>query len=155
MRTHPNGRTALAALAAVVLAAVLAVALTASRRASARTDGPTVAVTERDFHIATDASVVHAGAVTLRIHNAGPDQHELIVLPLHHGEAPGALPLRPDGFTVDEEALQSQEPGAIDPQRPGGTEDLTVHLVPGRYVLFCNMSGHYMAGMHRLLEVVP
>jgi uncharacterized cupredoxin-like copper-binding protein len=26
-------------------------------------------------------------------------------------------------------------------------------LAPGRYVLFCNMSGHYLGGMHRLLVV--
>jgi uncharacterized cupredoxin-like copper-binding protein len=27
------------------------------------------------------------------------------------------------------------------------------HLTPGRYVLFCNMSGHYLAGMRRVLVV--
>jgi uncharacterized cupredoxin-like copper-binding protein len=28
-----------------------------------------------------------------------------------------------------------------------------VHLAPGRYVLFCNMTGHYMGGMHSTLVV--
>ena len=28
-----------------------------------------------------------------------------------------------------------------------------MHLEPGRYVLFCNMEGHYMAGMHTVLVV--
>ena len=115
----------------------------------ARGTGSLVAVTERDFHIATSTSVVSAGTVTLRIHNAGPDQHELIVAP----SRAGGLPVRADGFTVDEETIQASEPGSIIPQQPGGTELLTVHLRPGRYVLFCNMEGHYMAGMHTVLVV--
>jgi uncharacterized cupredoxin-like copper-binding protein len=115
--------------------------------------GRVIGVTERDFHIATTTSVVAEGTVTLRIHNEGPDQHELILLPLHRGESAADLPLRPDGFTIDEELVQNQEPGAINPQHPGGTEDLTVRLQPGRYLLFCNMAGHFMSGMHRVLVV--
>jgi uncharacterized cupredoxin-like copper-binding protein len=30
---------------------------------------------------------------------------------------------------------------------------LHLHLTPGRYVLFCNMAGHYLGGMHRTLVV--
>lgn len=114
-----------------------------------KTQGTVIGVTERDFHIATSTTHVAAGAVTLRIHNAGPDEHELIVAP----ERPGGLPLRADGFTVNEEAIQSSEPGSIEPQQPDHTELLSVHLKPGRYVLFCNMEGHYMAGMHTVLVV--
>jgi uncharacterized cupredoxin-like copper-binding protein len=106
-------------------------------------------VTERDFHIATSTHSIRAGKVTLRIHNAGPDQHELIVAP----ERRDGLPLRADGFTVNEEAIESSEPGSIDPQQPDHTEFLHVRLKPGRYVLFCNMEGHYMAGMHTVLTV--
>ena len=143
-----TGASATAAILVVLLA-------TGSGAATARqrVAGTLLRVTERDFHIAPSATTVPAGAVTLRIHNAGPDQHELIILPLHRGEQPGGLPLRADGFTVNEELLQSQEPGSINPQEPGHTEELVVHLAPGRYVLFCNMEGHYMAGMHRLLVV--
>jgi uncharacterized cupredoxin-like copper-binding protein len=111
--------------------------------------GTMIGVTERDFHIATSISQVSPGDVVLRIHNSGPDTHELIVAPEgHHG-----LPQRSDGFTVDEDAIQSSEPGSINPQGPGGTEYLKLHLAPGRYVLFCNMEGHYMAGMHSELVV--
>ena len=108
-----------------------------------------VGVTERDFHIAATVAKVSAGDLTLRVHNAGPDEHELIVAP----DRTGGMPLRSDGFTVNEEAIQSSEPGSITPQQPGGTELLTVHLRPGRYVLFCNMEGHFMAGMQRMLVV--
>jgi len=111
--------------------------------------GTVVGVTERDFHVATSLARVSAGELTLRIHNSGPDEHELIVAPWRSA----GLPLRADGLTVSEEAIQSSEPGSIVPQQPGGTEFLTVHLKPGRYVLFCNMEGHYMAGMHTVLTV--
>ena len=111
--------------------------------------GTVIGVTERDFHIAVDTAHVAAGEVVLRIHNAGPDQHELIAVP----ESRGGLPWRTDGFTVNEEAIQHSEPGAINPQRPGGTEYLQVHLAPGRYLLFCNMAGHFRAGMHAALVV--
>lgn len=84
--------------------------------------GETIRVAERDFHITASATTVSAGRVSVRIHNAGPDQHELIILPLHRGQAPSGLPLRSDGFTVNEEALQNQEPGSLNPQRAGSTE---------------------------------
>ena len=104
---------------------------------------------EKGYIIAVDTVAVAAGDYVLRIHNAGPDQHELIVVPDHGG----GLPLRGDGFTTNEEAIQSSEPGAVDPQHPGATTYLRVHLKPGRYVLFCNMAGHFMAGMHTDLVV--
>jgi uncharacterized cupredoxin-like copper-binding protein len=131
--------------------------------AQASPTGTLTGVNERDFQIATTTDHVTAGDVVLRIYNAGPDQHELIVAPVHHGRLPagsydrtygfGGLPLRSDGFTVDEEAVQNSEPGSINPQAPGGTEYLRLHLAPGRYVLFCNMEGHFMAGMHKILVV--
>src|ERR1700730_6243700 len=82
--------------------------------------GTVIGVTERDFHIATTIADVSSGDVTLRINNQGPDQHELIVAP----ERKGGLPFRADGFTVNEEAIQSSEPGSILPQQPGGTQYL-------------------------------
>ena len=35
----------------------------------------------------------------------------------------------------------------------GTTGTLAVNLPPGRYVFFCNLEGHYMGGMHGVLEV--
>jgi uncharacterized cupredoxin-like copper-binding protein len=37
----------------------------------------------------------------------------------------------------------------------GADETLALSLQPGRYVFFCNMEGHYMGGMHGVLEVTP
>jgi uncharacterized cupredoxin-like copper-binding protein len=107
------------------------------------------AVTERDFHIAAP-STLKAGDVVLHVDNHGPDQHELIIAPLHGA----TLPMRADGFTVDEESLERSEPGALEPGVPGADRALTVHLAPGRYVFFCNMAGHYLGGMHEVVTVL-
>jgi uncharacterized cupredoxin-like copper-binding protein len=104
-------------------------------------------VTERDFKI-TAPKVVSAGDHVFQVHNKGPDDHELIVVRQEDG---AELPFRTDGITLDEDAFQHQEAGALEPQVPG-THELRVHLKPGHYVLFCNMSGHYLGGMDR--EVV-
>jgi uncharacterized cupredoxin-like copper-binding protein len=109
--------------------------------------GRMIAVSERDFHIAAPLQV-QAGTVVIRAHNNGPDRHELIVV--RDGQR---LPMRADGFTVDEETLAHQEAGALEPGEPGSVRDLVLHLRPGRYVLFCNMSGHYLGGTHHALVV--
>jgi uncharacterized cupredoxin-like copper-binding protein len=56
--------------------------------------------------------------------------------------------------TLDEEAAEESKSiaGALEPAEPG-IRRLRVHLTPGRYVLFCNMTGHYLGGMDRDIEV--
>jgi uncharacterized cupredoxin-like copper-binding protein len=111
-------------------------------------NGTVVGVNEHDFHI-TAPTQLKAGNVVFRVQNNGPDQHELIVVRVSGPQ----LPFRPDGFTVNEEAVQHAEPGSLEPGQPGSTRDLQVHLAVGRYVLFCNMAGHYLGGMHTDLLV--
>jgi uncharacterized cupredoxin-like copper-binding protein len=108
-----------------------------------------VSVNEKDFAIAVVQQHVAAGALVLRIHNHGPDAHELIVVRSKGGNPP----LRSDGLTVSEEELRPVTMGSLEPGPPGSVRDLSVRLSPGRYLLFCNMAGHYMAGMHTVLVV--
>jgi uncharacterized cupredoxin-like copper-binding protein len=105
-------------------------------------------VSESDFHI-NAPSTLKAGEYTFHVHNKGSTDHEFIIAPTQTGK----LPLRADGLTVDEEAFERSEPGALEPAASGAVRDVTVVLKPGRYVLFCNMEGHYMAGMHSELVV--
>ncbi|HWG09486.1 MAG TPA: hypothetical protein VN672_10830 [Solirubrobacteraceae bacterium] len=127
-----------------VLLAALAAVLAAGC-GSAAEDGRTqvAAVVEKDFAISTPRQLP-AGEVDLHVRNDGPDEHELIVARI----GPRGLPMRTDGLTLDEEALERDEPGALEPGAPGGDRTLSVKLTPGRYVFFCNMAGHYMGGMH-------
>jgi uncharacterized cupredoxin-like copper-binding protein len=124
-----------------VLAAALAAGCGSAQKAPA--GAGVISVTERDFHISAPKQLA-AGDAVLRSRNEGPDEHELIVARI----GPRGLPLRSDGLTLDEEALQRSEVGALEPGAPGSVRDVAVKLAPGRYLFFCNMAGHYKGGMH-------
>ena len=100
-----------------------------------------VVITERDFHIAVPR-VIPAGNVRIVLTNKGPVTHELIMV----RAAPGRLPRRPDGFTIDEDALKPRIVGSFERDGPS-TRDHVFHLTPGRYVIFCNMAGHAASGI--------
>ena len=150
-----RGRTGFAVASAfVVLAAGGALTWRAQRAQRAQGGRPhdagtVVAVTERDFQISAPAQV-SPGDVRLRIRNAGPDRHELLVVRLADS-AP--LPFRSSGLTLDEDALESATVGILEAREPNTVNDLDVHLERGRYQLFCNMSGHYLGGMQTELDV--
>jgi uncharacterized cupredoxin-like copper-binding protein len=135
------------ALAAIAAAGLLAAGCGGGGKHSAAAHP--LQVEEGDFQVQAP-SKLQAGTYTFQVHNHGPTFHELIIAPT----TTGSLPLRKDGLTVDEEAFERDEPGALEPAASGAVRDLTVTLKPGRYVLFCNMEGHYMAGMHAELDVL-
>ena len=147
MRVSSNGLRVLIVVWALALAAFCLASLGCGGAAPAPS-GTVVAVNEADFQIAAPTHL-RAGEYALRVRTEGPTEHELIVARL----SGSSLPMRHDGLTVDEEALQGLEPGSLDPAPAGSVRYLQVHLAPGRYVLFCNMEGHYMAGMRHELVV--
>jgi hypothetical protein len=106
-----------------------------------------VRVTERDFRIVLARKRVPAGDVRLLIRNRGPDTHEVILARARSRR----LPLRSDGLTVDEDALEGDVRELDVP--PGTVRELRLHLRSGRYELFCNMFGHYLGGMSAQLVV--
>src|SRR4029077_3778698 len=63
------------------------------------------------------------------------------------------LPLRPDAATVDEDGLEPATIGTLEPGPPGSVRELDLHLTPGHYEVFCNMAGHYLAGMSATFTV--
>jgi hypothetical protein len=128
--------------------ALLAVAACGSSRPGAGVHAQLLRITERDFRISAPKHV-HSGDLLLSVRNRGPDAHELIVV----RERSSRLPLRRDGSTVSEERLEPLIAGVLEAGQPGSVRKLRLHLKPGRYQLFCNMSGHYLGGMHRELVV--
>jgi uncharacterized cupredoxin-like copper-binding protein len=136
-------------LAALVIpAAALAGAVCVRHATAAPARVTAVHVTERDFHISAPKQVSN-GSLLLTVTNKGPDNHELIIV-----RTPSArLQLRSDGLTVNEEALRRVKQKSLEPGAPGSVRELRLHLPPGRYVFFCNMSGHFLAGMHAALVV--
>jgi uncharacterized cupredoxin-like copper-binding protein len=94
---------------------------------------------------------VPAGTVSLRILNHGPTTHEFIVV--RTDRDPDKLPLQRDGLTVNEEAPGIElldEAGGLDID---DRQTMVLRLAPGHYVLYCNLEGHYLGGMHAALTV--
>jgi uncharacterized cupredoxin-like copper-binding protein len=97
-------------------------------------------------------ATVKAGEVTLHAVNMSKDlEHELIIAPL--GNAGKSLPYKTESQSVDEEAAKAL--GEVEERQPGESGDLTAELQPGKYILFCNVPGHFMAGMWAVLSVEP
>jgi len=131
------------------LALALAVAGCTTGEAHAATRARSVTVTESDFRISVAPAHISSGDVDVSVTNRGPTSHELILVRSRRG----ALPLRADGITIDEDALESSTLVSLDPGPRGSVRTSHIHLTPGRYELFCNMSGHYFGGMHAELVV--
>jgi uncharacterized cupredoxin-like copper-binding protein len=130
-------------------AVALALVAGCSSGSSHKAGGASVRIQERDFRITVKPARVRAGTVRVVLHNKGPDTHELLIV----RSASADLPLRTDGLTINEAAVDKATVGVIEGKEPGTTEELVLHLKPGRYELFCNMAGHYLGGMRAQLVV--
>jgi uncharacterized cupredoxin-like copper-binding protein len=130
----------------VVALTVLFASACSTSEPVAEAGGTLVHVSERDFRIAVTPNHVPAGDVLIVMRNHGPDTHELIMV-----RSRSRLALRRDGLTVDEDALSAV--ASVEGAGPGHVGQVRLHLAPGRYELFCNMAGHFMAGMHAELVV--
>lgn len=103
---------------------------------------------------------VDAGKVTFAVTNVGKLYHEFIVYSNVDDVAPGDLPVNKEEDEADlvEENIVGEAPYATPPivpsdKKPGDADhrirsegwgaELTVDLKPGKYILLCNLSGHY------------
>jgi uncharacterized cupredoxin-like copper-binding protein len=120
--------------------------------------GPTtVDVTLMEFAIGTSVAKARAGDVTFDITNEGPDdQHEFVVIKTDLG--PTDLPTKADG-SVDEEGEGIEVIDEVEELDVDSSEELTVDLEPGAYVLICNIfdadenEAHYQEGMRTSFSV--
>jgi uncharacterized cupredoxin-like copper-binding protein len=111
--------------------------------------GP-VKVTEKDFKLDLATTSAKAGKVSFSVHNLGPSEHEFVVF--QTDLAPDKLPTKSDG-NVDEEGAGVKHIDEIGGIKVGKTEPLSIDLTAGRYVVICNLDGHYAAGMHEVFTV--
>jgi uncharacterized cupredoxin-like copper-binding protein len=105
----------------------------------------------REYSITLDKGSVPGGEVTFYITNEGTIPHELVIIKTDLAE--DALPQA--GGVVDEDAGGIDVIDEEEEFDPGREEVLQSDLKPGRYVLICNISGHYQLGMHTTLTVGP
>ncbi len=95
---------------------------------------------------------VQAGAVTFSVTNHSEKTvHEMLVVPIK--DVPTALPYVGGENRVDEDKIHSL--GEVSELDPGKSGSLTLTLKPGKYLLTCNVPGHYAAGMWTVLTVTP
>jgi uncharacterized cupredoxin-like copper-binding protein len=97
-----------------------------------------------------EASSVRAGRVVFDVkNNAQSQQHEVIIAKLK--DRSQAVAVAPGNDRVDEKKLRTL--GEVSDLDPGKAGKLSINLKPGEYLLFCNMKGHYQAGMLAHLTV--
>ncbi|HXF51669.1 MAG TPA: hypothetical protein VNM43_08315 [Dehalococcoidia bacterium] len=100
------------------------------------------------------ASIDGPVTVTFEGHNHGEFPHQVVVI--RTDDAPDALPMERGKVDVDdagEEMLSFDVPAADPDAGVEGRQVGTVDLRPGRYVIICNIAGHYQQGMRAAFEV--
>ncbi len=106
------------------------------------TAGTPVAVTlgsPKEFSVTLDKASVPAGSVTFNVTNGGKMMHELVIVPAPNGAA--ALK------DANGEAKEDGAAGEVPDLAVGKSGSITVDLKPGKYVLLCNLPGHFAGGM--------
>ena len=98
--------------------------------------------------ISLSTHTVKSGEVTFSVVNTSTVMvHEMVVSALKDADTP--LPYDKASNKVDEDAMGSL--GEVADLEPGAKGTVTVDLKPGRYILYCNISGHYYSGMWTLI----
>lgn len=100
--------------------------------------------------VTADTSSVPAGEVTFEVTNASRSMvHEMLVVKV--ADLATQLPYDAATDRIDEDKAGSL--GEVSELDAGATGSLTLTLEPGTYLLFCNLRGHYMAGMWTSITV--
>ena len=108
---------------------------------------PSVYVDLSDYKIVTDHPTITAGHVVIGIRNHAAMAHELKVI---------KTDLAPDLLPVDGATAKAKEDGKVGELlniAGGVSRKLVLELGPGKYVLICNVAGHYQLGMRVGLDV--
>jgi uncharacterized cupredoxin-like copper-binding protein len=96
-----------------------------------------------EYTISLDKESVPAGEVTFKIANEGELEHEFEIVKTEVAE--GDLPVESE--QADVEAEGGEEVDEVEDLASGDEQDLTVDLETGKYLLICNLPGHYEQGM--------
>ena len=163
---HPNALRVVLSLMAVCVLSVGTTACGESTKTSTTSDKPAAASASDNvvkvklgenggkYFIKLDKSTVPAGETTFKIDNIGTMHHEMAI---YKTDVPaGELPLNDEGKAELDEANVIGEAVYATPLRgdadhrirDGRGVDYTIDLKPGKYVLLCNLAGHYSAGQY-------
>ena len=133
---------------ATALAATVAVAQAADSSVASASSTAQLKFKLVEFKISPKAAKAKAGSVRFKARNVGVGEHELVVA--RTKRKPGKLPTSKNG-SVKEGAINVI--GEIFELPPGEAGKARLKLKPGKYVMFCNVPGHYAQGMYGKLTV--
>ena len=120
-------------------------------RSGSPNDAGAIEVKLEDFKLILTTTTAATGPITLHLDNLGPSTHEFNV---DRTDVPAnQLPLRADGLSVAENSPSLKRIGSVEIVEAGDSAKLRVNLPPGRYVLYCNLEGHYLGHMYATLDV--
>lgn len=139
------------AVAAVLLAACSSngdAASTAPASQASGQQGASVAVALREWSVEPSAAETSPGEITFEVSNDGALPHNFVVFATDL--APDQLPVE-NAQVVESDAVE--EVGRIDEFPGESSENLTLQLDAGAYVLVCNLPGHYEQGMRAAFSV--
>jgi uncharacterized cupredoxin-like copper-binding protein len=123
---------------AVTIALAAAVVPAAATAGSSAT---TVGVRLKEFSMRPAPKTVAAGKITFVVKNVGKINHEMVIVKTN--VPPGKLPVNANHRVSEKGSV-----GEVGDVHPGQTKRATIALKPGRYVLLCNLAGHYKAGQY-------
>jgi len=115
--------------------------------------GGTTEIKMGDYYFDPQNATLKAGPTTIEAPNEGSVEHELVLFESNENAAD--LPTEASG-DVDEEKLEEEggeEAGEIEDVEAGDTKSGKFNLKPGKYVMFCNLPGHYARGMYGTVVV--
>jgi uncharacterized cupredoxin-like copper-binding protein len=140
-------------VALIVSAVALGYALRTPRSSSPTPPAPklnSVTVAEQEYIIAPTPTSVAAGPAEFRVTNNGNATHEFVLVKTDLAD--GALPRTADG-KVDMTASSVTVVGQAQNIVAGASARVAATMAPGHYVMVCNITGHYAAGMHSAFDV--
>ena len=101
--------------------------------------------------IAVNADTVKAGETTFEVLNSSKDTiHEMVITRLR--DLTMLFPYNSSESRVDENKM-ADILGEVSELEPGKTAAVRLDLKPGKYLLFCNIPGHFTAGMWTIFTV--
>ena len=120
-------------------------------------EADSVDVSLAEWSVSASPGSVSAGEVTFKVTNDGGEPHEFLVI--RSDLAADALPTDEDGKVPEDQIDLIDE---IEPFGAGTTEEITLNLEAGNYVLICNIvelipdeepESHYLEGMRTSFSV--
>ena len=136
----------LAALAGVLLFLVSACS---SAPAATGGGGGQLTATLTDSAVQLSQPSIQNGTVTITVKNVGSVNHTLEILKTNL--AADKIPADPNNAAKADE--RGKVGGTTSELKPGESVDVKVDLSAGKYVVICNLPGHYLIGMRAALTV--